>query len=95
MARGKVLAARRREILRTDTRPRRTTLFGPLLFLAVAVLAVPAIWAGVADSCSEGAWLVPVLVSGCLAATAIFVFGLRWGHPVLGVIGALVGTSGP
>jgi hypothetical protein len=65
--------------------------FGPLLFLAVVVLAVPAIWAGVADSCTEGAWAVPVLVSGGLAAAAIFTLGFRRGHPVLGVLGALVG----
>ena len=64
---------------------------GPLLFLAVVVLAVPAIWAGAGDSCSDAAWLVPVLVSGGIAAAAIFSLGLRRGHPVLGGIGALVG----
>lgn len=64
---------------------------GPLLFLAVAVLAVPAIWAGVADSCSEWAWWAPALVSGGLVGAAMFALGLRLGHPVLGVLGALMG----
>lgn len=64
---------------------------GWLSLAAIAVLAVPAAWATAADTCSEAAWLVPVLASTSLAALAVLVFGFRRGHPVLGVFGALVG----
>ena len=66
---------------------------GPILLLALAALAVPAIWAWGADSCSDGAWLLPALTSGVLAASAILTLGLRRGHPVLGVLAALVGGA--
>lgn len=64
---------------------------GRLFLVAIAVLAIPAAWAAATDTCSEAAWLVPFLASTGLAALAIFVFGLRRGHPILGVVGALVG----
>ena len=65
--------------------------FGPLFLAAIAMLLVPAAWAALADTCSEAAWLVPVLASTALAALAFLALGLRRGHPLLGLLGALIG----
>jgi hypothetical protein len=62
-----------------------------LLLLAFSVLALPAAWAAIADTCSEAAWLVPVLASTGFATASLLTFGRRRGHAVLGVLGALIG----
>lgn len=64
---------------------------GPLLLGALLALAVPALWAGGFDSCSEAAWWAPLLGSTVLAAAACFSFWQRRGHPVLGVVSAVAG----